>query len=59
MALTGLEGISKETIDADFIDKASQIKTSVFNEGRAFTSAGDNGAINIWRDDEGLIHNRL
>lgn len=55
MALVGLEGTSGDVIDAVFIEKSSQIKNSIFNEGKAFTSAGSNGAINIWEDDEGFV----
>lgn len=54
-SLTGLKGVSKKETKAIFIKKPSQIIKAVLDKGMAFTSAGDNGAINIWKDDSGNI----
>lgn len=52
--LRNLEGIAATEIEAVFIDKPSDI-TAILVAGKGATTAGDNGAINIWRDDEGYI----
>ena len=52
--LRNLKGISVEEIECEFITKLSEIK-NILENGKACTTAGDNGAINIWKDDTGLI----
>lgn len=54
MKLTGLAGTNGNDIECKFINKGKQIE-AILNDGIAATSAGDNGAINIWKDDEGFI----
>jgi hypothetical protein len=54
MALKGLEGTSGEAVKAVFVTKVSKIEKAL-NEGKAVTCAGNNGALNIWKDDEGFI----
>ena len=50
--LVGLEGTTETERDCLFIEKASEIEV-VLRNGYAASSADDNGAINIWVDDEG------
>jgi hypothetical protein len=52
--LTNLEGLTKKSIDALFIQKGSDIEVILMNDYAA-TAANYNGAINIWKDDEGNI----
>lgn len=50
--LTDLPGVSKKVVDCSFFRTINQC----FNGLRKFnavTAAGDNGAINVWRDDAG------
>lgn len=51
--LVGLEGVSRD-IDALFIYKGSDIEV-ILNNDYAATDAQQNGAINIYKDDEGKI----
>ena len=53
--LERLEGVKKELIDAVFIKRPVQLN-EILKQGFAATAAGGNGAINIWRDDKGVIH---
>lgn len=50
--LKDLEGIAAKEIECEFIDKPSDVK-KILSKGKAATTAGDNGAINIWKDDKG------
>jgi hypothetical protein len=52
--LKNLEGISAEEIDADFIRTGKEVEP-ILNKGIAATAAGESGAINIWKDDDGWI----
>jgi hypothetical protein len=52
--LKNLEGISATEIDADFIRTGREVK-SILDKGIAATAAGDSGALNIWKDDDGWI----
>lgn len=54
--LIGLKGIKKRRTNAIFIKEANvkEIK-SALESGYACTSAGDNGAINIWKTDAGIL----
>lgn len=52
--LKGLEGIKRKKIEAAWIVDVTDI-SNVLKKGLACTSAGDNGAINIWKDDDGLF----
>ncbi len=52
--LKDLEGVSKKEIPCEFIKKPSAIR-KLLKSGKAATIADTNGAINIWRDDEGFI----
>lgn len=52
--LKNAPGVRRKTIDAVFISKASELNKKLTKEV-ACTSAGDNGAINIWFDDKGKI----
>lgn len=56
--LEGLPGIKKRIIDAYCINNTSDIEPTL-QLGYACTSAGDNGAINIWKDDAGIIRGEL
>lgn len=50
--LKGLAGISLDETPCLFIEKASEIEV-VLRNGYAATSANNNGALNVWKDDEG------
>ena len=52
--LKNLEGISATKIDADSIRLGKDIKP-ILDKGIAATAAGDSGALNIWKDDDGWI----
>ncbi len=52
--LCNLEGIKKEKIDAEFFGKALEIK-KILDSGKAATAADENGALNVWKDDEGFF----
>lgn len=54
--LIGLKGVKKRRTSAIFIKEANEkeVKTALEN-GYACTSAGDNGAINIWKTDAGVL----
>lgn len=52
--LERLKGVRRKFTDAEFIKKASEIDKKI-KPKVACTSAGDNGAINIWIDDKGKI----
>ena len=52
--LRNLKGTSVEEIECEFITKPSEIK-DILENGKACTAADSNGAINIWKDDNGLI----
>lgn len=56
--LEGLPGVKKRKIDAYPINNTSDIEPTL-ELGCACTSAGDNGAINIWKDDAGIIRGKL
>lgn len=45
--------------EAFFFKNAEGIKKSVMKNGGAYTTAGDNGAINIWIDNNGIIRGEL
>lgn len=53
-ALIDLEGTSRKSIESLFITKGSDIEVILANEYAA-TTAGHNGAINVWKDDDGNI----
>ncbi len=48
--LPGTDGKPRETT---FIDSPSEILEEALKEGLTYTSSGDNGAINIYLDDNG------
>jgi hypothetical protein len=52
--LVGLEGLSVTEIECEFIQKPSDIR-KIIKSGKAATAADDKGAINVWRDDAGMI----
>lgn len=52
--LKGLEGIKKKEMECEFIKNASDLHL-VLDKQIAATSSGDNGALNIWKDDSGAI----
>ncbi len=54
VALKGLTGISEETKECKFFEKPVEIN-KILKKGLVATAAGDNGAINIWTDDDGFI----
>lgn len=52
VTLENLEGLAVKKIDAEFFSKASQIK-AILDKGIAATAAEQNGALNIWKADDG------
>lgn len=52
--LKGLKGTTIAEMECEFFSKPSEIK-KILESGKAVTTAKDNGAINIWKDDEGFI----
>lgn len=52
--LIDLEGLSVKEVECEFIKKPSDIR-KIFKAGKAATTADTNGALNIWKDDEGII----
>lgn len=53
--LKDLKGVRKKLKDAVMFRTVSQL-APILKNGFAATSAGSNGAINIWIDDKGNIH---
>lgn len=56
--LKGLPGVKRRMVDAYHITNTSDIEPTL-ELGYACTSAGDNGAINVWKDDAGIIRGEL
>lgn len=51
-------GSKRRKVDAYSINNTSDIESTI-ELGYACTSAGDNGAINVWKDDAGIIRGEL
>lgn len=56
--LDGLPGVKREKTDAYWFKDVNDIEATL-ELGYACTSAGDNGAINVWKDDAGIIRGKL
>lgn len=56
--LDGLPEVKRRKVDAYSINNTSDIESTI-ELGYACTSAGDNGAINVWKDDAGIIRGEL
>ena len=56
--LKKLPGVKKYKVDAYWINDTSDIEPTL-ELGYACTSSGNNGAINIWKDDTGMIRSEL
>lgn len=56
--LEGLPGVKRHKVDAYLINDTSDIEPTL-ELGYACTSAGYNGAINVWKDDSGIIRGEL
>jgi hypothetical protein len=54
MRLINLDGLSAKEIDADFIRTGKEVE-AILNKGIAATAAGESGAINIYKDDDGFF----
>jgi len=52
--LINLPGIEAKCLDADLFYSSDEVE-GILDDGLAATTAGDNGAINIWKDDKGYI----
>ena len=50
--------VKRRKVDAYSINNTSDIESTI-ELGYACTSAGDNGAINVWKDDAGIIRGEL
>jgi hypothetical protein len=50
--LTGLSGTDGKSRECVFV-RSVPATLKVLRSGLAATAAGDNGAINVWRDDDG------
>ena len=53
-----LSVVKRRKVDAYSINNTSDIESTI-ELGYACTSAGDNGAINVWKDDAGIIRGEL
>jgi hypothetical protein len=51
--LIGLEGADGTARDCEFFSTPSRA-LKILRSGVAATAAADNGAINVWRDDDGM-----
>jgi hypothetical protein len=51
--LVGLPGVSREKTEAAFVRSVTAASKEL-RAGNAITSAGDCGAVNVWKDDEGM-----
>lgn len=56
--LVWLPGLKIRKVNAYSINNTSDIE-SIIELGYACTSAGNNGAINVWKDDAGIIRGEL
>ncbi len=56
--LKKLPGVKKYKVDAYWINDTSDIEPTL-ELGYACTSSGNNGAINVWKDDTGMIRGEL
>lgn len=56
--LIELPGVKRNEIDAYYINHTSDIEP-ILESGSACTAAGGNGAINVWKDDAGVIRGAL
>lgn len=56
--LDGLPGVKRRKVDAYWINDTIDIEPTL-ELGYACTSSGNNGAINIWKDDTGMIRSEL
>lgn len=56
--LKGLPGVKKCKVDAYWINDTSDIEPTL-EMGCACICAGNNGAINVWKDDAGIIRGEL
>ena len=52
--LKDLFGVKAKSVDAVFFKRAAKIET-ILSNNMAATAADYNGALNIWKDDEGKI----
>ena len=53
--LVGLEGKKEQNTEYLFFESEEEIQDILFVKNKAATTADNNGAINIWVDDEGYI----
>lgn len=58
MLLSGLEGVKKKDVPCQIFTSVSQIK-KILDKNEAATTAGGNGAINIYKDDDGFLRGEL
>ncbi|ASK29701.1 hypothetical protein CEY12_06105 [Chryseobacterium sp. T16E-39] len=52
--LENLKGVKKSRTEFEYINDSSEIQ-NILSEGKACSAAGDNGAINIYKDDKGVF----
>lgn len=52
MELKGLTGVTQKAVPVAWFSSASQV-SRLLRTNRALTTAGNNGAINVWIDDAG------
>ncbi|UWF79540.1 MAG: hypothetical protein [Bacteriophage sp.] len=56
--LDGLPGVKRRKVDAYWTNDTIDIEPTL-ELGYACTSSGNNGAINVWKDDTGMIRGEL
>lgn len=52
--LKNLDGVRKKLVDAKYFKNAKEAE-DIIQSGIAATTAGSNGAINVWEDDKGNV----
>ena len=52
--LVGLPGVKAKAIDSPSVSTRTAAIREIKRGARAITAAGDDGAINVWKDDDGM-----
>lgn len=57
--LRGLAGVSARALPCQYVASVDQAVRRVTGRRRAVTAAGSDGAINVWRDDNGRLRSNF
>lgn len=52
--LVGLAGVSSDSVEAIHVTSRTSALKHLRGGARAVTAAGDNGALNVWIDEDGM-----